>query len=294
VSPVKGRLFGGIILWLSLLICLPALAREVPQLQGRVNDYANLLSPATKAQLESVLKTLESSDSTQIVVLTIKSLEGDSLEGFSLRVVEAWQLGQKGVDNGALLLVAKDERKIRIEVGYGLEGQLTDMTAGRIIRNVIAPRFKQGNFDQGIIDGVGAMVATIRGQFSASDAPLTTGASKPDIGGLLTIMIFLFFMFGSMFRKSKVFAAVAGGVASPILGLLFFGITGIALLLLILIGAIGGFVASMLAASSGGVGRGGFYPGSFGGGSGRSYGGFGGGFGGGGGGFGGGGASGGW
>lgn len=297
MSFTRVRLLGGIIfLWLSLLACLPALALEVPQLQGRVNDYAGILSPATKGQLESVLKTLESTDSTQIVVLTIKSLQGDSLEDFSLRVVETWQIGQKGLDNGALLLVAKDDRKIRIEVGYGLEGKLTDLTAGRIIRDVIAPRFKQGNFDQGIIDGVGAIVATVRGQYSAAEAQLNARSTKPDVGGLLTIMIFIFFVFGSMFRKSKLIAAVAGGIASPLLGLLFFGITGITLLALVPIGAIGGFAASTLAASSGGAGRGGVYPGGFGGGGGfgRSSGGFGGGFGGGGGGFGGGGASGGW
>ena len=259
-----------------------------------MNDYAGILSPATRGQLESVLQTIESTDSTQIVVLTITSLQGDSLEDFSLRVVEKWQIGQQGLDNGALLLVAKDDRKIRIEVGYGLEGELTDMTAGRIIKNVIAPRFKQGNFDQGIIDGVGAIVLTVKGQFNTADAPLKSSSQKPDVGGLLTMMIFFFFFFGSMFRKSKVFAAVAGGIASPLLGLLFFGISGIALLALVPIGAVGGFVASTLAASSGGTGPGGFIPGGYGGGFGRSSGGFGGGFGGGGGGFGGGGASGGW
>ena len=95
-------------------------ALEVPRLQGRVNDYADLLSPATEASLESVLKSLESSDSTQIVVLTITSLQGDSLEEFSLGVVEDWKVGQQGLDNGVLLLVAGDDRKIRIEVGYGL------------------------------------------------------------------------------------------------------------------------------------------------------------------------------
>ncbi|MCG6929578.1 MAG: TPM domain-containing protein [Desulfofustis sp.] len=283
---------------LSLFVCLQAVALDVPQLQGRVNDRADILSPATRAQLESVLKTLESTDSTQIVVLTIASLKGDSLEEFSMRVVEQWQIGSKDLDNGVLLLVARDDRKIRIEVGYGLEGKLTDMTAGRIIRNVITPRFQQGNFDQGIIDGVGAIVATVRGQFSASDTPLLSGSQKPDVGGLLTIMLFLFFFFGSMFRKSRVAAAFAGGISSPLLGWLFFGITGLLLLLLIPIGAIGGLVASTMASSSGGASRGGLYPGGYGGGFGRSSGGFGGsfggGFGGGGGGFGGGGASGGW
>ena len=100
---------------------MPAQALEVPKLMGRVNDYANLLSPATITQLDSILKDLETTDSTQIIVLTITSLKGDSLEGFSMRSAETYKIGQAGLDNGALLLIAKDERKLRIEVGYGLE-----------------------------------------------------------------------------------------------------------------------------------------------------------------------------
>lgn len=278
---------------LTLYLGGQVLALDVPKLQGRVNDYANLLSPATEASLESVLTSLESSDSTQIVVLTIDSLQGDSLEQFSLRVVEAWQIGQQGVDNGVLLLVARDDRKIRIEVGYGLEGTLTDMAAGRIIRNVIAPHFKEGNFNQGIIDGIGAIVATVRGEFTAAAETGTTSSNRSDPGGLLTAMIFIFFIFGSLLRKSKVSAAAVGGIATPLLAFLLFGITGLALLVLIPVGAIGGLVAATLAGSSGGaMSRTGY--GGYGGGFGRSSGGFGGGFGGGGGGFGGGGASGGW
>ena len=296
MSSCRRRLSGCIIfLFLALAAGCPALALDVPRLQGHVNDYADLLSPATEAQLEHVLKTLESTDSTQIVVLTIESLRGDSLEDFSLRVVETWKIGQKGLDNGALLLVARDDRKIRIEVGYGLEGALTDMTSGQIIRNVIAPRFQQGDFNQGIIDGVGAMVAAVRGEFQASVSASSSGSSRKDPGGLLTTMIFLFFIFGSLFRRSKAAAAAVGGIASPLLGFLFFGITGLALLLLIPLGILGGLVASALASTAGGAASRGGYAGGYGGGFGRSSGGFGGGgFGGGGGGFGGGGASGGW
>ncbi|MBT8346790.1 MAG: TPM domain-containing protein, partial [Desulfofustis sp.] len=275
-----------------LLLCnaVQSLALDVPDLKGRVNDYATLLSPATEASLESVLESLESSDSTQIVVLTIKSLQGDSLEQFSLRVVEDWKIGQQGLDNGVLLLVARDDRKIRIEVGYGLEGTLTDLTTGRIIRNVISPKFRQGDFNQGIIDGIGAIVATVRGEFTADASGRPASSSRADPGGLLTSLIFIFFIFGSLLRRSKLAAAAAGGTLSPLLGFLLFGITGLALLFLIPIGAIGGLAAATLAGSAGGaVSRTGY-----GGGFGRSSGGFGGGFSGGGGGFGGGGASGGW
>lgn len=278
----------------ALFIAVQVSALEVPRLQGRVNDYGELLSPATEASLESVLQSLESSDSTQIVVLTIKSLQGDSLEDFSLRVVEDWKIGQQGLDNGVLLLVALDDRKIRIEVGYGLEGKLTDLTAGRIIRDVIGPKFKQGDFNQGIIDGIGAIIMTVRGEFTAPAEAKSGGSGGGDPGGLLTAMIFIFFLLGSLLRKSKIAAAAVGGIATPLLAFLLFGITGLFLLALIPIGMLGGLVAASMAASSGGaVSRGG-HAGGYGGGFGGSSGGFSGGFGGGGGGFGGGGASGGW
>lgn len=290
----RGLSFFCVFFSLTLFLAVQVSALEVPRLQGRVNDYAELLSPATEASLESVLKSLESSDSTQIVVLTIGTLQGDSLEEFSLRVVEDWKIGQQGLDNGVLLLVARDDRKIRIEVGYGLEGKLTDMTAGRIIGNVMGPRFKQGDFNQGIIDGIGAIVMTVRGEFTAAAETKPNGSGREDPGGLLTSMIFIFFIFGSLLRKSKVAAAAVGGIATPLLAFLLFGITGLALLALIPIGMFGGLMAAALAGTGGGaVSRGG-QAGGYGGGFGRSSGGFGGGFGGGGGGFGGGGASGGW
>ncbi len=293
-NPGRNVLATFVLFLLALLPAVPAAALEVPDLQGRVNDYADLLSASTEASLESVLQALETADSTQIVVLTIDSLRGDSLEDFSLRVVEDWKIGQQGFDNGVLLLVAREDRKIRIEVGYGLEGKLTDLTAGRIIRNVISPQFKQGNFNQGIIDGVGAIVATVRGEFTAPSGSGKRSADQFDPGGFLTAMIFIFFFFGSMLRRHKIASAAVGGIAAPLLGFLLFGITGFILLALIPLGAIGGLAASALASSSGGALSGGGHVGGYGGGFGRSSGGFGGGFGGGGGGFGGGGASGGW
>ncbi|MCF6179711.1 MAG: TPM domain-containing protein, partial [Geopsychrobacter sp.] len=110
---------------LILLLPLNLLALEVPKLDGYVNDRAGVISAQTELKIESFLRSFEASDSTQLVVLTIDSLEGDSLEDYSLRVVDKWKIGQKGKDNGALLLIAKAEHKIRIEVGYGLEGKLT-------------------------------------------------------------------------------------------------------------------------------------------------------------------------
>ncbi len=156
--------------WLICLLRVPGLlALDVPPLKGRVNDYTGMLSSYTTQQLESILRDLEQTDSTQLVVLIIPSLEGEVLEEFSLKVAEQWKIGQKDFDNGAVLLIAKKERDIRIEVGYGLEGSLTDLMAGRIIRNVIVPQFRAGNFDQGVLDGVQAMIGVVRGEYQAPE-----------------------------------------------------------------------------------------------------------------------------
>ncbi len=280
------------VLFLSgLFFCLvsPLAALEVPPLTGRVNDTAAMLSGQTVVTLDRILKNFEATDSTQIVVLTIPSLEGEVLEEFSMRVVETWKIGQKDLDNGALLLVSRDERKLRIEVGYGLEGSLTDLVAGRIISGEIVPRFREGRFDQGISAGVVAMVEAIRGEYVAG-ATTTSKRQTSDPAGLIFILIFAFSFIGRAFRKKKIVAAVAGGIASPVLGLMFLPQLGFWLLALIPAGVLAGVLVASLASVSGG--RGGFYMGS--GGFGRSSGGFGGGFSGGGGGFGGGGASGGW
>jgi len=133
---------------LFLMLATTAPALDVPAFKGRVNDYADMISPGAERQLEAGLAELEKTDSTQVAVLTVPSLEGDSLEDFSIRVADAWKVGQKKADNGVILLVSKNDRKIRIEVGYGLEGVLTDVLAGQIVDRVISPNFKAGNFDQ--------------------------------------------------------------------------------------------------------------------------------------------------
>lgn len=278
---------------IAILFCLgmllhhsQAAALDVPSLTGRINDTAGMFSRQTVAELEGVLTQFEATDSTQIVVLTVPSLEGDILEDYSMRVVEAWKVGQKGLDNGALLLITRDDRRLRIEVGYGLEGRLTDLTAGRIIGQVIVPRFKAGNFDAGLRDGVQAMIAAVRGEFTATQAPPRQQGDDP--AGLIFLLIFAFSFIAKIFHGKKGAAAFAGGIASPVLGFLMFPQLGLVLLALIPLGALAGLFVASLSASSGG---GGFY---MGGGYGGSSGGFGGGFGGGGGGFGGGGASGGW
>jgi len=171
-----------------LLLTSPALALDVPRATGFVNDRAQLLAPETRSKLEQFLRQFEQSDSTQISVLTISSLQGESLEEYSLRVAEKWGLGQKGKDNGALLLVAKAERKVRIEVGYGLEGRLTDLLAGRIIDHDVVPHFRMGDFDGGIISGVSGMVKAVRGEYKASGQ--TRHKKKRSPWGFLLMMLF--------------------------------------------------------------------------------------------------------
>ena len=146
------------------LAALAALAADVPYLSGRITDNAELLGAGTKQELNALLKAHEAETGNQVAVLTVNSLEGESVEEYAHTVFNTWKLGQKGKDNGVLLLVAPQERRMRIEVGYGLEGTLTDVAASRIIRNVMAPRFKEGDFEAGIAAGV----KTVIGQLSGS------------------------------------------------------------------------------------------------------------------------------
>ncbi len=279
-----------------LLLLLPhlACALEVPQLRGRVNDYANMLTPGTAGRLEQVLADFEKTDSTQIVVLTINSLEGESLEQYSIKVAEAWHIGQANKDNGAILLVAKQERKIRIEVGRGLEGVLTDLVSGRIVRGDISPRFKKNDYDSGITAGVSSIIQVVRGEYQAQPRDRREGKKGAD--PVFTLLVFLLVAIVFLGAFSKFLGGAAGAAGLPLVGFLTFpGIGILVLAVLVAAGFVLGLVVVSLFGSSGrgsGGGFGGpFIVGGFGGGS--SGGGFGG-FSGGGGSFGGGGASGDW
>jgi len=255
---------------LVLVLATGAMALDAPPYKGRVNDLANMMSPATRKALESRLADLERTDSSQVTVLTIPSLEGDSIEDFSIRVAEAWKVGQKGTDNGVILLVSKADRKIRIEVGYGLEGVLTDILAGQIIVNVITPRFKQNDFDGGFTDGVAAISGAVRGEYTAEQAARPR-RSKRGILPLLIIPMFIIIGMTEMFGKRRRHGQFGEGQAEGQTR----GRSGVGSTMGTL------FLLSMLGGGRGG-GGGGF------GGGGGGFGGFGGG------GFGGGGASGGW
>ena len=190
----------GFLLLLLLLIGQPLWALKVPELNGRVNDRANVLGPSTEQNIEQFLAKHENETSNQIAVLTLSSLKGESLEGYANRVFNTWQLGQRDKNNGILVLVAMKERAIRIEVGYGLEGALTDLLAGRIIRDEMAPQFKQGRPDQGIVNGLNAIAGVIAGEYTPSGSrSLSIGQwfvigekmFLPAVGALILIMILL-------------------------------------------------------------------------------------------------------
>ena len=168
---------------LATLAAFTAFAADVPYLTGRVVDNAEILSPAARQKLDAAMAAHEKATTNQVVVLTVGSLDGESVEGFATRVFEAWKLGQKGKDNGVLVLVAPNDRRMRIEVGYGLEGTLTDAQAARIIRDRMTPRFKANDYDGGVIAGVLSIVGTLEGR--ASDASPPDGAKKG--GGFLDV-----------------------------------------------------------------------------------------------------------
>lgn len=148
---------------LMLLWVATAGALEFPALSGRVVDQAGLLDGQTRSQLSQMLEAHEQATSEQVVVVTVPDLQGTDIADYGYQLGRAWGIGQKGKDNGALLIVAKAERKVRIEVGYGLEGQLTDAQSSIIINNVIVPSFRQGDFAGGIRAGAAAILQVLGG-----------------------------------------------------------------------------------------------------------------------------------
>jgi uncharacterized protein len=309
VAPaVRTRLVGVFSLALASYIVLALFsfvhALEVPPLRGRVNDYAGVL-PGDRAQaLESQLAAFEKETGHQIAVLTIPSLEGDALEDFSIRVAESWKIGKKGFDNGAILLIAQKDRKLRIEVGYGLEGVLPDAVANRIVQEVIVPRFREGDFPGGIEAGLSAILRVTKGEPLPESARAARGGGTSQPSSAISILTItgIVALFIGMTRR-RILGGTVGGAAAGIAATLFSASGfGLILILALIIGALLGAIGSTMSVSSagnqwtggsryrrGGWG-GGIFPGRFGGGGGFG----GGGFSGGGGGFGGGGASGSW
>jgi uncharacterized protein len=274
-----------------VLAALTARAQvAVPQLTSRVTDLTGTLSGAAVNRIETKLAAFEAKKGSQIAVLIVPTTQPEEIEQYSIRVADAWKLGRKGVDDGAILLIAKNDRRVRIEVGTGLEGALPDAIANRIVDETIAPHFKLGDYDGGVEAGVDRIVSVVEGE------PLPEPDKKWEsrgngLGNALPLLLVVVFVASGVLRSlfGRMFGSLAtGGLAGVIAWLLSH-------VLPIGVGAgVVGFLFAMLLGSSrgwtaGGGGWGGIGSGGFGGGGGG-----GGGFSGGGGGFSGGGASGSW
>ena len=189
------RFFTGLAL-AALMITSPIFAANVPALKGRVNDYAKIIRDSDEREIEDYLAGLEQACGAQIAVLTMPSLDGEDISSFGIKVADKWQLGDKEKDNGAILIVAYAEHDLRIEVGDGLEGSLTDAKCGLILRNVIVPEFRDGNYSEGILKGVKNIGAVASGDESAISRSVREGedSGSNDLIPVFAILVWLIFV----------------------------------------------------------------------------------------------------
>jgi uncharacterized protein len=209
-------------IFLLYLLSTPAYPLDVPPLRGRVNDYAKVLAADQTRKLEDQLAQFERDTGHQVVVLTVPSLEGDSLEDFSIRVAENWKIGKKGLDNGVILVVVPKDRRLRLEVGYGLEGVLPDAVANQITNQYIIPHFRTGDFTAGVVAGIDAVLKIIKMEplpEAARQKPSnSTGSGFGSLGGLVLLLaaIALMSMASNANRRRKGIWATRGRRYPPI------------------------------------------------------------------------------
>ncbi len=273
---------------LILLFNLAAARAEVPipELRSRVTDLSATLSKAEHTTLEQRISAFEAEKGAQIAVLILPSVSPESIEGFGIRLAERWKIGRKGINDGVILIVARNDRQLRIEVGYGLEGVLPDAIAHRIIDETIVPKFREGKYFEGIDNGVATIMKVISGEpLPEPTRRWSSSGSSSGFDGLWFLAIFLGAGLAQFLRKTfgRFAAALAGGVIAGALAWIF-----VPWFMALILGAVGFFI---FLTDSGFGGRGGYYSSRGGWSSGGSGGG---GFRGGGGSFGGGGASGRW
>jgi len=193
------KVFKGISLFLLLFgMSMSLFALDVPVLRSRVTDMAGVLSPSERQHIEERLYLFETQTSNQLAVLIIPTLDDEALEDYSIRVVDKWKLGDKTKENGVLLLIVSNDRKMRIEVGYGLEGVLTDLIASQIIRNDIAPYFRQDNYYAGIAAGLNSIMQATHNEYKADPRQYerSRGENQKSIGSLIFYILFFLFMIG--------------------------------------------------------------------------------------------------
>src|ERR1017187_7914555 len=200
---------------LALLLCWGFAAFAdvaVPPLSGRVVDQTGTLSSGDVASPTQAIRALEAKKGSQVAVLIVPTTTRETIEQYSLRVAETWKIGRKKIDDGALLVVAKDDRRLRIEVGYGLEGALTDVTTKRIIDEIITPRFRNGDFAGGISDGVDRIIGVIDGEPLPAPVPPQSSGSSHNFDPLNPFVLFAIFVIGA--DSSTTLAALTGSDAT--------------------------------------------------------------------------------
>ena len=242
---------------LVLALVFPAFADvAIPELTGRVVDQTGTLSSSDIAALSQKLRDFETRKGSQIAVLIVPTTQPETIEQFSIRVAEAWKIGRKKIDDGAILVVAKNDRHLRIEVGYGLEGALTDVTSRRIIDEIITPKFRSGDFSGGIADGVERMMRVIDGEPLPVPSPSVNFGSLDDLAPLFIVTLFVSVGVGGAFRAALgrlLGSLVTGGVIAALTWFIL-GSAGLALAL----GGLGfviGFIADLFSAITPGTGR---------------------------------------
>jgi uncharacterized protein len=249
------RRFLALLSFLALL-CLSQLSlaqQAVPPLSGRVIDQTSTLTSSEIRSLDQTLSNFEARKGSQIVVLIVPSTAPETIEQYAIRVAEQWKIGRKKVDDGAILIIAKADRALRIEVGYGFEGVLTDATSKRIIDQIIVPRFKQQDFYGGITDGVNVVIGVVDGE--ALPVPALVNANihdQVDIRSFLPIILIVALVLGGILRSMLgrlLGSLVTGGIAALVAWSIF-GAFSIAL--------IAGIVALIVTLSGMGLGRHGF------------------------------------
>ena len=261
----------------------------VPPVKARVTDLTGTLSAQQKSELEARIAAYEARRGSQLAVLMLPSTKPEEIEQYSIRVAEAWKIGRKGVDDGLILVIAKNDRRLRIEVGYGLEGVIPDSAARRVIDERITPRFREGDFYGGVRDGVDQLIKLAEGE-KLPPPQAAAGKAEPEHFSIFEFIFFVLFFagFAGLFLKKmfgRFLGSLAVALALGLLGWLFFEVVT---------GAITAIVTFLISITNVGTGRGGFYTSTGSGGSGGSSGGSSSGWSGGGGSFGGGGSSGSW
>jgi len=229
---------------IASIAAIPALAADFPPPQGFVSDFAGLLSTGARANLEAQLTQLEKDTTAEVAVATVTGLEGDTIEGYAVRLFEAWGIGQKDKDNGVLFVIAPVEHKVRIEVGYGLESILTDGRCGRILDDEVLPSFKAGDYETGILQGAVAIESYIRA--GTPPGPLEDNPLESAVSDYMPLLAFLGFvtiyLMGFMARSKSIWL---GGIWGVIVGLIL-GIVMGSVVATIILPVVSGAIGALL------------------------------------------------